>query len=180
MRLPDTLQALTVRLYRPSDYERAVEIIRSIGHEHLGQDLASWDAVFQRQEGLIWVAVLGAVPVAFGGRMDYREGVTCLHTDIVHPDHQRKGIGTLLCLTRIASIDTERYDVLGVFATEHSTPFYQRFGFELEAPPRLDEAEGYMVHRLSLSLSEDYVQQADEALSGCDRITFDYSDFHSA
>lgn len=124
--------------------------------------------------------MLGNVPVAFGGRLDYGEGVTCLHTDIVHPAHQRRGIGTLLCLTRIASIDTEAFDVLGVYATEHSTPFYQRFGFELEAPPRLDESEGYHAHRLSLSLTQEFVQQADDILSGCAQVTFDYTDFQDS
>jgi GNAT superfamily N-acetyltransferase len=179
VQLPDTLPKLIVRPYRPSDYDRAVEIIRAIGHQYLGRNLASWDAVFQRQDGLIWAAVFGEVPIAFAGRLDYGEGVTCLHTDIVHPDYQRRGIGTLLCLTRIASIDTEAFDVLGVYATEHSTPFYQRFGFELEAPPRLDESEGYHVHRLSLSLTPDFVQQAEDTISGCDQITFDYADFQS-
>jgi len=174
--LPKHLPNVTIRLYRPTDYDVAIRIIREIGESRLGRHLDLWDQVFQRCDGLMWAAMIDDSPVAFGGRLDYGDGLTCFHTDLVHPQYQRRGLGTLLCLTRFSSIDTDTIDVVGVYATEHSTPFYQRFGFELEAEPKLAVVEGYLVHRLSMNITSEMVSQVDSILDGCSAVHFEFGD----
>ena len=64
---------------------------------------------------------------------------------IIHPDHQRKGIGTKIMNT-IIQIFNERYEGKGMvflFAAKGKAPFYKKFGFEI----RDDDAPGMRLIR---------------------------------
>ena len=64
---------------------------------------------------------------------------------------------------------------IGVLATEHSAPFYARFGFQLEGDPQLDPFAGYHIHRMSMAYAPVLGQSADSLLDGLERVTFDTS-----
>jgi GNAT superfamily N-acetyltransferase len=173
--LPNQMPSSVVRLYEPSDFDQAVRIIHAIGSNRLGENLPSWVAVFERVDGLIWTVTVNDTPVGFGGRIDYGDGVTCLHTDIIDPKFQRQGFGSLLCLARLASVDLEYCDVVGVYATEHTRTFYERFGFELEADPK-PHPEGYLVHRMSMRLTPSFIESVDEVLDKQTSVRFALGD----
>lgn len=170
------LPAMTVRFYRDSDFDHAYRVIREIGPTYLGRNLRGWDKVFIELSSLMWVACVSDVPVAFAGLAPLRgDGIARLHTDLVAPTYQRRGLGTLLTLIRFAAMADDEVNQFGVLATEHSVSFYRRFGFEPDAPPQLDPFEGYHVHRLSMPYAALVGQAADELLDTLTQVSFDLS-----
>lgn len=162
--------------YRDGDYDHAYRVVREIGAGSLGRDLRAWDKVFSELNSFMWVAKVDDTPVAFAGMslLD-DDGFIYLHTDLVSPSYQRRGIGTMLTLARFAALAYDPVERVGVLATEYSAPFYRRFGFELEAPPQLDPFAGYQIHRMSLPFTSDMGQSADSLLNSLTQVTFDTS-----
>ena len=72
-------------------------------------------------------------PVAFGGislTVVENNKVASLSYGMIHPEHQRKGIGTVLLLARIATLPESRIPyVLTVSPLETSRSFFTQFGF---------------------------------------------------
>ena len=169
------LPQITVRSYRHDDYDHAYRVIREIGATHLGRDLRAWDQVFIELSSFMWVASVEDTPIAFAGMSLPSDGLIYLHTDLVAPAYQRCGIGTVLTLTRFAALAGDEMDRIGVLATEHSAPFYARFGFQLEAEPQLDPFAGYHMHRMSMAYAPMLGQSAELLLNGFERVTFDNS-----
>lgn len=168
------LPAMTVRFYRDSDFDHAYRVIREIGPTYLGRNLRGWDKVFIELSSLMWVACIQDTPVAFAGLAPPSEtSLPYFHTDLVSPAYQRRGLGTLLTLTRLAALVNDQIEHVGVLATEHSAPFYQRFGFELEDAPQLDPFAGYHIHRLSMPYAAHIGQAADELLDTLSQVSFD-------
>jgi N-acetylglutamate synthase-like GNAT family acetyltransferase len=167
------LPTITIRSYRQDDFDHAYRLIREIGTPHLGKDLRSWDKVFMELSGFMWVANVEETPIAFAGMSLPYEGLVYLHTDLVSPLFQRRGIGTVMTLTRFAALLDDEVERIGVLATEHSAPFYARFGFQLEAEPQRDPFAGYSFHRMSVPFSPALGQSADSLLESFETVTFD-------
>jgi GNAT superfamily N-acetyltransferase len=77
------------------------------------------------------VAEIDGQIVASGG-LSYvgREGHAVLSYGLVHPSHQRKGIGTALFLARLALLRPNGlYYRIFIFALRQSMGYYRRFGF---------------------------------------------------
>lgn len=167
------LPQITIRAYTDGDFEDAYRVIREIGTAHLGRDLRRWDKVFMGLSSFMWVASFDNIPIAFAGMSLPTDGLIYLHTDLVAPAYQRRGIGTVLTLTRFAALADDELDTIGVLATEHSAPFYARFGFQLEEEPQLDPASGCYIHRMSMAYAPLLGQSAESLLDGLERVTFD-------
>jgi N-acetylglutamate synthase-like GNAT family acetyltransferase len=168
------LPEVTVRFYRDADFDHAYRVIREIGVTHLGRNLRGWDKAFMELSGFMWVACVSDVPVAFAGLAPLRgDGIARLHTDLVSPTYQRRGLGTLLTLTRFAALIDDEVDHVGVLATEHSARYFRRFGFELEDAPQLDPFEGYHIHRMSMPYAPLVGQAADDLLDTLTQVSFD-------
>ena len=75
------------------------------------------------------------------------DGVMCMFYDIcIHPDYQRKGIGTKVIQKMIGKVKTGNYASIGIFAWKENPsniPFYEKRGFvRKESGMELDK---YMV-----------------------------------
>ncbi len=169
------LPKLTIRSYRHNDFDHAYRVIREIGTSPLGRNLRSWDKSFMELSSFMWVASVEDTPIAFAGMSLPSEGLTYLHTDIVSPAYQRRGIGTVLTLMRFAAVADDEMERIGVLATELSAPFYARFGFTLETEPQLDPFAGYHIHRMSMPYNPLLGQSADSLLDRLETVTFDTS-----
>jgi N-acetylglutamate synthase-like GNAT family acetyltransferase len=123
----------------------------------------------------MWVAIVDQEIVGFAGMSIPSDDFIYLHTDLISPRFQRRGLGTLLTLTRFASLADDPIHGIGVLATEHSNSFYRRFGFELEGESQLDPCAGYQIHRMSREFTPIDGQSADSVLDGLERVTFDTS-----
>ena len=171
MRLPAT----TIRSYRDGDFESAHRVIREIGTERLGRDLRSWDKCFMDLNGFMWVAIVDDEVVGFGGLSLPSDDFIFLHTDLIAPRFQGQGLGTVLTLTRFAALADDPIQGIGVVATEHSSSFYNRFGFKVEEEPQFDPFAGFHIHRMSRLFTPEDGRWADSLLHGLDRVTFDTS-----
>jgi GNAT superfamily N-acetyltransferase len=169
------LPEITIRSYVHRDFDHAYRVIRAIGTGQLGKDLRSWDKVFTELSGFMWVACVDATPIAFAGMSLPSDGIVFLHTDLVTPSYQRRGVGTVLTLTRLAALAGDEIDGVGVLATEHSAPFYARFGFETESEPQHDPFAGFHMHRMSMPFTPILGQSAESLLDGLKTVTFDTS-----
>jgi N-acetylglutamate synthase-like GNAT family acetyltransferase len=170
-RLPVT----TIRNYRDGDFDFAYRVIREIGTERLGRDLRAWDKCFMELGSFMWVAIVDNELVGFAGLSLPSDDFVYLHTDLISPRFQGRGLGTLLTLTRFAALADDPIPGIGVLATEHSSSFYRRFGFELEGEPQLDPFAGCHIHRMSREFTPVAGQSADSLLDGLERVTFDTS-----
>ncbi|MBL9152639.1 MAG: GNAT family N-acetyltransferase [Verrucomicrobiales bacterium] len=170
-RLPTT----TIRSYRDEDFESAYRIIREIGTDRLGRDLRSWDKSFMELSSFMWVAIVDEAVVGFAGMSIPSDDFIYLHTDLVSPRFQGRGLGTLLTLTRFAALADDPIQSIGVLATEHSTSFYKRFGFEIEGEPQLDPFAGYHIHRMSREFTPVVGRSAESLLDELERVMFDIS-----
>lgn len=75
--------------------------------------------------------------IVASGAVSYwiREDVVVLAFGLVHPEYQRRGIGTALLLARLALLDPTRYGYrVLIFAVEKAFNFYRRFGFQPAQP----------------------------------------------
>src|SRR3989304_6659873 len=65
------------------------------------------------------------------------DGAMCMFYDIaVHPEHQRKGLGSQIMNNLIAQVKDKEYVSIGLFTWEENPvniAFYEKFGFETVA-----------------------------------------------
>ena len=75
----------------------------------------------------------GRVVGVAGVSIDSTDGRLChLSFGMIHPDVQRRGIGSALLLARIASLPRpDPLLMLAMAPVKNSIPYYERFGFEL-------------------------------------------------
>lgn len=170
------LPKITIRQYQNSDYDSAYRIIRAIGEAHLGKNLRAWDKTVVEWGARIQVATVDDQVVALAAVSYPFEHLMCLHTDLVDPAYQRRGIGTLLTLFRIASINVESVEQIGVLATEHSHPFYLRFGFVEESPPKYDPIQNHTMYCLGMPYTAELDKFANAVLDHLPNVTYDFGD----
>lgn len=170
------LPQITIRRYQNSDYDHAYRIIRAIGENHLGRNLRAWDKAVVEWGGHMHVATVENQVVALAGVSYPFEHLMCLHTDLVDPTYQRRGIGTLLTLFRIASINIESVEQIGVLATEHSQPFYNRFGFVEESPPQYDPIQDHTMYCLGMPYTAELDQFTNAVLDHLPNVSYDFGD----
>jgi len=77
--------------------------------------------------------------IASGGLSYFiRQNIAVLCFGLIHPDHQGKGLGTALLLSRLALLAPQGYTYAVIIAAvEKSFGFYRRFGFR-QLPPWVD------------------------------------------
>jgi len=161
----DLPQTLRLRPYCCEDLADLREAMKSIGREELGRGWKDWDRSYQSLRGPGWVAETAkGKGIGFCGTEDLGNGVMLFHSDLVHKEHQRGGIGTALVLLRLATLDGERIHTIGLLATQYSRGFYERFGFELEGEPEEDPLYEVTLYRMVLSFGESLSDQAWDLL----------------
>lgn len=110
-----------------------------------------------RLEGLLWIAVKDA-PIGFA-LAETLAGQLHLEELAVHPEHQRKGVGSALVSSAIA--EARRRGLGGVTLTtyrfvEWNAPWYARLGFREVAAERLSaELQAIVEREASLGLARE-------------------------
>ncbi len=79
-----------------------------------------------------FVTVWDGTKLIGSGRI-MEDGIMCMLYDIgIHPEYQRKGIGSKIMERLIAQVKDKKYASIGLFAWEENPaniPFYEKFGF---------------------------------------------------
>ncbi len=159
-----TAEEISIRPWVPADAARGCEIVRSIGSEILGEKLHTWDEAFDSPNGNLWTAELAGQAAGFGCANVLEKGVVLLHSDVVDPAAQRQGIGSALTLLRLAILDEEEVSFVVLQSTDHSRPFYERFGFRAQDDQHIDPVSKVPLRWMSLKFSAHLAESAQAAL----------------
>lgn len=94
--------------------------------------------------------ILGAGGINFG----FNQGTTArISWDLVHPGHQRQGVGSALLHTRLEQIRQQpSIKILEVRTTQLVYSFYQKFGFKLVQRKKNFWAHGFDLYHMKLIL----------------------------
>ena len=108
--------------------EKLNDLFKAIGWK---RDPSKWQKIFEKSTYIV-TAYNQGVLVGFGRIME--DGVMCMFYDIcVHPDYQKKGIGTKIMQMLIDKVKDKGYVSIGLFTWEENpenVAFYESFGFE--------------------------------------------------
>jgi len=142
-----------IRSYRIEDYQEVVDLLRLNTPqyfaeseeadliEYLEQDAEHYFVIEENQQ------VIGA-----GGYNFFEEkGLAHISWDIIHPDHQGKGLGKQLTLYRIDQIKKNPIiKIIIVRTSQLSYPFYQKIGFKLEKIEKDFWAKGLDLYQMTM------------------------------
>ncbi len=145
---------MTIRPFAHDDIDFVRSTASRIGADVLGRTYSTWHESFEDLASCAWTAVISETPIGFGAIEDYGDGLSILHSDVVDPDYQRRGVGTALVLVRLATLDESLASTIGLLCTDQSISFYERFGFERDSDPIEDGSLGVTLTRLLRSFSE--------------------------
>ncbi|WP_038159008.1 GNAT family N-acetyltransferase [Verrucomicrobium sp. BvORR106] len=132
MNLSHLPTGLVVREYTPDDKEACLDIYRS-NEDLLPPDLieayADWLDI-----GTSYMLVIeqGGEVLACGGlEIDGSKNSNQINCGLVRRSHHRKGLGTLLNLTRLALVPQDHDPAfVGMETSVSNEPFFNKFGFE--------------------------------------------------
>ena len=131
------LPQIPFRRFKTADAPSCIELYALNEEGRFPQDyIERYRQSLEAQRSYYLVGELDGRIVA-SGAVSYwmREDVVVLAFGLVHPEYQRRGIGTALLLARLALLNPDRhsYRVL-IFAVEKAFSFYRRFGFQCFQP----------------------------------------------
>jgi GNAT superfamily N-acetyltransferase len=96
-----------------------------------------------QSRGHLWVALNGDVPVGFALVELIEPGAAHLEELDVHPDHNRRGVGSRLVMTVCTWAASQGYRAVTLTTfrdVPFNMPFYARLGFEVVPPEELSPA----------------------------------------
>lgn len=122
-------KAFAVRLWKPEDSSACMEIYRlnAPGRFPIEVEKVFEERLTKNDSSLLVVELHGRV-IACGGQSQTKDEAWLCY-GLIHPDHQRQGIGRLLLLTRLARFELPPGICVRICAVEASVGYYQQFGF---------------------------------------------------
>lgn len=84
----------------------------------------------------------------------YHEKTARISWDIIHPDFQKKGVGSELTLFRLTKIrKNSRIKFVIVRTSQHSNKFYKKMGFEVDSIVPDFWAKGFDLYEMRLKIN---------------------------
>lgn len=138
--------SITIREYEPADKDAVLNLIRSNTPAHFAPaEEADLSEYLDRERELYYVLLFGGKIIGCGG-INFADDRTTgkISWDILHPEYQRKSLGTLLLEYRI-----ERLKQIGgirritVRTSQSAYKFYEKQGFVLNEIQKDYWVEGF-------------------------------------
>ncbi len=146
---------MKLRKYKSADQQQIIQLLRLNTPEYFSP-IEKEDLVYYLAHHVeyYYVVEVDGVVVGCGGINLADDGVTAkLSWDIVHPDHQGKGVGSALTKYRFQRIrEMEGIKTISVRTSQLVYPFYQKFGLELKEIVEDFWAEGFDMYRMECDL----------------------------
>ena len=128
-------------LARPQDLRHipdielaAVTLLEAYAPESVQVEVSSGKELKEAQtDGRLWVALSGETPVGFAHVLILKSGLAHLEELDVHPNHGRRGLGTLLVRKVFDWVTCCGYATITLTTFREppfNMPFYRRLGFE--------------------------------------------------
>lgn len=144
-----------IRPYQPRDKPQLLALLNlNIPHFFAPSEAADFTGYLDNHVETYFVVEEDENIVGCGGINYFPEEATArISWDIVHPDHQGKGIGRALLLHRIDDIKTNSsIKIIIVRTTQLTYPFYKKIGFELEKTEKNFWAPGFDFYQMKMPL----------------------------
>jgi putative acetyltransferase len=138
---------VSVRDYRPDDADATIDIFLRAIREVASRDYSpaqidAWAKVDDaevwaewRASRPTWLAICEAQPIGFADL----KADGCLDMMFVHPDHQGKGVASLLLKTVEAAARNQRLNRIFTEASLTARPFFERKGFIVLAAQKVEK-----------------------------------------
>lgn len=169
-----TKSTLSFRKVVAQDFDVCLDIYQA--NEALGlvppHYEADFEAAVKGEDILFLVATLDEKVVACGGISYTTAGRTNAYLcyGLVHPNHQRRKIGTSLLLARLSLLRTAlaRPVDINLQATQHSKSYFAKIGFAYVTSEH--DGYGHLFEHYTLTLSSSLLRSCQESLvaSGID------------
>jgi len=128
---------------------------------------ADFEAAVKGDDILFLVAILDEKVVACGGISYTTSGRTNAYLcyGLVHPDHQRRKIGTSLLLARLSLLRTALAQPVDINlqATQYSKSYFAKIGFAYVTSEH--DAYGHLFEHYTLTLSSSLLRSCRESLA---------------
>ena len=135
------------RPYEPKDLDSCLNLYEKNQPGRFPvNDRSRFEEYLKRDEKTLIVADCGSRVIACGGMLLVAANVGVLCYGLVDPEFQRKRVGAMLVLLRIAQLpDLHEGVIVLIFAVNASMPVYRRFGFVEQGKWKGSEAESHPV-----------------------------------
>ena len=144
---------MSIRHYNENDLSAVLQLLRKNTPEYFALDEEAHYIEYLRLDSdHYYVMEIDGVVVGCGG-INYfpNEQVARISWDIVHPDHQGKGIGKQLILFRIARIKKNpEIKIIRVRTSQVVYKFYEKMGFVLEKVVDDFWSEGFHLYQMNI------------------------------
>lgn len=164
-----TTPTLSFRKVVEQDFDACLDIYQA--NEALGLVPPHYEADFEADltsgAVLFLASILDEKVVACGGIFYDSPRLTdaCLCYGLVHPDHQRRKIGTSLLLARLSLLDSalEQPVSISLQATQYSKSYFAKIGFAYVTSEH--DAYGHLFEHYTLTLSSSLLRSCQESLA---------------
>ena len=149
---------IMLRPIHPSDRSSIIGLLKlNIPRYFAPHEEADFEAYLSNRVESYYVVEENEMLVGGGGiNLFPEERVARLSWDVVHPDHQGKGIGTELTKYRINEIKAQPgIDTIVVRTTQLVYPFYEKMGFTLEKTEPDFWATGFDLYQMTMDLDKN-------------------------
>ena len=144
-----------IREYSSEDKEHLLSLIRLNTPEYFDSSEEA-DLIFYLDNEVedYFVVEENETIVGCGGiNYSEEENAAVISWDIIHPDHQGKGIGRKLLEFRINHVkEYSNYKTIVVRTSQLTDKFYEKLGFKLEFVKKDYWAKGYDLYQMKLEL----------------------------
>lgn len=144
-----------IRSYLTTDKNALLDLLQmNIPDYFAPSELKDFDEYLDNHREDYFVVEINNRIVGCGGvNYEFNINTAIISWDLLHPEWQRKGIGTLLLQMRIDLIKANsRIDRVIVRTSQMSFPFYEKKGFVLEYVSEDFWADGYDLYMMNLKL----------------------------
>jgi N-acetylglutamate synthase-like GNAT family acetyltransferase len=147
---------MDVRDWKAADHDACIEIFRSnIPRYFAASEEPAYAAFLQKPDCDYLVVEKAGKVIACGGYyIDRRKRQASMCWGMVHADHQRSGVGTILVIERLERIaSTAGVERVRMDTSQYTRDFYQRFGFVIESVKQDEYAPG--LDRVDMAMKVD-------------------------
>ncbi len=146
-------QDIMIRLYRPSDYTKVLELLKLNIPDFFAVEEESDYIDYLEHKIEDYFVVENENKIIGAGGVNYfpKQQTARIAWDIIHPEWQGKGIGKKLTEFRISHVNKNPlFKLIIVRTSQLAYPFYEKMGFDLEKVEKDFWSEGLDLYQMKM------------------------------
>lgn len=147
-----SISDVSIREYKESDKTALIALLRLNTPQYFSHEEEADFLSYLKSEIELYFVVEDEHSIVGCGGINFlaNNTVGVLSWDILHPDHQRKGIGTLLAEHRIELLNSQKkVTTIRVRTSQMACEFYRKIGFDLLEVKKDYWSKGYDLYDMN-------------------------------